>query len=270
MYKLIALDMDGTLLNSEHLITEKNKEAIKKANEEGVKVVLATGRMISGIESYLEELNLNTDNNYCVTCNGAIVVNAGTKEILSKIVLGYEDLCYLNELSKKLDVYIHAVTPTKSLVPKMNEFTEKELYMNKTRFEEIPLENADKSVEVIKVLFVGPKEKIASIMHTLPKEVYEKYTVVRSHDNFLEFLDKRINKGFGVKCLGEKLHINKEEIICVGDAENDLHMIEYAGLGVAMDNAFPDVKKAADFVTYSNNESGVAHVINKFILNKNH
>ncbi|EDS78510.1 phosphatase YidA [Clostridium botulinum C str. Eklund] len=268
MYKLIALDMDNTLLDSSKLITTKNKTAINKASKKGVKVVLATGRFISGISKYLKELDLDNKDNYCVTCNGAIVVNAGTHEIISKTLLEYDDLCYLYNLSRKLGVYVHALTADKCIVPKYNKFTAIEIGMNQVEYEEMPFSELDQSVEIIKILFVGPKEQIASIMNNLPKEVYEKYTVMRSHDNFLEFLNKKINKGFGVQCLGEKLGINKDEIICVGDAENDLHMIEYAGLGVAMENAFPDVKKAADYITYTNDESGVAHVINKFILNE--
>ena len=83
---------------------------------------------------------------------------------------------------------------------------------------------------------------------------------------FLEFLDKTVNKGTGVKLLAEKLNIRQDEIICIGDAENDIHMIEFAGLGVAMGNAFDNVKRAADFITKTNEEDGVAHVIDKFIL----
>jgi Cof subfamily protein (haloacid dehalogenase superfamily) len=100
----------------------------------------------------------------------------------------------------------------------------------------------------------------------IPKEFYDKYTVVKSAPYFLEFLNKKVNKGVGVKLLAEELGIDMKDVICVGDHENDLEMVQYAGLGVAMENAIDKLKDAANFVTTSNDDDGVAHVINKFIL----
>ncbi|MFU0823568.1 sugar-phosphatase [Clostridium sp.] len=266
MYKLIALDMDGTLLDKNNIISKENQQAIKKAKDKGVKIVLATGRTLKGIKPYLEELDITDGNNYCVTCNGSIVINSSTNEIITKVLLNYEDLLYLYKLSKKLNIYIHALTTSNCITPICNKYTKIEANMNRVSIEEVDFNTISGPLEIIKILFVGPEEKISLAINTLPKEVYDKYTVVRSYPYFLEFMHKEVNKGTGVESLAKKLHIKPSEIICVGDAENDLHMIKYAGLGVAMENAFPNVKKAADYITYSNNESGVAHVINKFIL----
>ena len=100
----------------------------------------------------------------------------------------------------------------------------------------------------------------------IPQEYYEKYTIVRSTPFFLEILRPEENKGSGISLLAKEIGLKQEEIICVGDAGNDKHMIEYAGLGVAMGNATDEIKGMADYVTLSNDEDGVAHVINKFIL----
>ena len=100
-----------------------------------------------------------------------------------------------------------------------------------------------------------------------PQEVKEKYTVLKSAPYFLEILDKRVNKGTGVKSLADVLGIKPEEIMAIGDQENDIAMIEYAGIGVAMDNAIPSVKEVANFVTKSNLEDGVAFAIEKYVLN---
>lgn len=266
MFKLIALDMDGTLLNEGKKISEENNIAIKKAKEKGVKVVLATGRPIKGIENYLNELDLISDEDYCITYNGSLVVNTGTKEILTQVLLKSEDVHYLYDLSKKLDIDIHALTTSGCITPKLSEYTELEIRMNNIPFEEIDFNNIKDDTEIVKVMFVGEEKKLSAVIEKLPREVYKKYNVVRSAPYFLEFLDKNVSKGTGVKALAEKLGINRSEIICVGDAGNDIDMIEYAGLGVAMKNAFPEVKKAANYITYSNEEDGVAHVINKFIL----
>lgn len=269
MYKLIALDMDGTLLDKNNIISRENYLSIRKAKDKGVKIVLATGRTLKGIRTYLEELDIIANDNYCVTCNGSIIINSGTKEILKKTLLNHEDLFYLYNLSKKLDIYIHALTTSKCITPIYNKYTQIEAKMNNVPIEEIDFNCISKSLEIIKVLFVGAEEKLSSVINNLPKEVYKKYTVVRSYPYFLEFMNKEVNKGAGVKSLAKKLGIKSSEVICVGDAENDLHMIKYAGLGVAMGNAFPNVKNVADYITYTNNENGVAHVINKFILKEN-
>ncbi len=130
----------------------------------------------------------------------------------------------------------------------------------------VDFDTIDKNTTIVKIMFVDPEEKLNKVIELLPKELYDKYTIVRSAPFFLEFLNKKVNKGFGVRLLAEKLGIKPSEVICIGDAENDIHMIEFAGLGVAMGNAFPEVKKKADYVTKTNEEDGVAHVIKKFVL----
>ena len=266
MFKLIALDMDGTLLNEEKKISKENMIAIKKAKEKGVKVVLATGRPIKGVENYLSELDLISDEDYCITYNGSLVVNTGTNELLTQVLLKSKDVHYLYDLSKKLDIDIHALTTSGCITPKLSEYTELEIKMNNIPFEEIDFNKIEDDTEIVKVMFVGEEKRLSAVIEKLPKEVYEKYNVVRSAPYFLEFLDKNVSKGTGVKSLAEKLDINRNEIICVGDAGNDIDMIKYAGLGVAMENAFPEVKKAANYVTYSNEENGVALVLIRFIL----
>ncbi|MCY6356800.1 sugar-phosphatase [Clostridium sp. ZS2-4] len=267
MYKLIALDMDGTLLKEDKTISEENFEAIKKAKEKGVKVVLSTGRPKKGIEKYLKELNLISDEDYCVTYNGSVIQNTGTAEIISKKLLTSEDAHYLYSLSKELDINIHALTPTSCIAPKLSKYTELEVTMNDIDFEEVDFTTLTDSTPVVKIMFVDEPDKLSEAISKLPGEIYEKYTVVQSAPFFLEFLDKTVNKGTGVKALADSLGINKNEVICIGDAGNDIHMIQYAGLGVAMGNAFSGVKKVANYITYTNEEDGVAHVINKFILN---
>ena len=113
---------------------------------------------------------------------------------------------------------------------------------------------------------IDEPEILQRAVDNLPEEVYEKYTVVRSAPFFLEFLNKEVNKGVGVEMLAKHLGVKREEVITMGDAGNDLHMIEYAGMGIAMGNAFDEVKEAANYITDSNNEGGVAKAIEKFVL----
>ena len=266
MYKLIAIDMDGTLLRKDKTISDKTKEAIKKAIEKGVKIVLASGRPLVGLERYLEELNIGSNEDYVLSFNGSVVQNVGTREIISKSILTGKDFKELYKVAQTLGVNIHAFTARGLVAPRMSEYTKVECDINHITAEIMDINELDDQEDVIKVMFVDPQDVIDEVIKKVPQAINEKYTVVRSAPFFLEFLSKKSSKGTAIKALATYLDIQKEEVICIGDAGNDLDMIEYAGLGVAMGNAFEEVKEAANYITLSNEEDGVAHVIEKFII----
>ncbi|MGL5379862.1 sugar-phosphatase [Clostridium sp.] len=269
MYKLIALDMDGTLLREDKSVSERTKKTIQEARDMGVTVVLATGRPIEGVRRYLEELKMLGENDYVLSYNGALVQKTKNKEAVSEIALSGSDVHYLHNLSKELGVNIHAFSEKQGLItPKNSKYTEVEATINEIKVTEVDFTKVDKDDVIIKIMMIDEPEILGAAIEKLPKEVYEKYTVVKSTPYFLEFLNKEANKGTGVELLANHLGIKREEVITMGDAGNDLHMIEYAGLGVAMENAFEEVKKAADYITDSNNNDGVAKAIEKFVLNK--
>ena len=269
MYKLVAIDMDGTLLREDKTISERTKKAIQSAREKDVTVVLATGRPIEGVSRYLEELNMYTDKDYVLSYNGALVQKTLSKEVIGKVALTGEDLHYLKKLSDELNVNIHAFSESKGLItPKNSKYTEVEASINNINIHEINFDTISKDEVIVKIMMIDEPEILGPAIENLPKEVFEKYTVVRSTPYFLEFLNKEVNKGVGVEMLAKHLGIKQEEVITFGDAGNDLHMIEYAGLGVAMANAFDEVKEAANYITDSNENDGVAKAIEKFILEK--
>ncbi|WP_461206782.1 sugar-phosphatase [Clostridium sp. DL1XJH146] len=268
MYKLIAIDMDGTLLNEEKKITKENYEAIMKAKEMGVKIVLSTGRPLNGILDYLKELNLFDEDCYSVVYNGSVVRNNHTGDIIYEKTITFDDLISLGDISKEIGFYIHALTPNGVITPKMNKYTQIEADINKIPIKEIDFREVSPNEEIIKVLMVQDPEIIDDLIEKLPKNLHTKYHTCKSAPFFFEFLNTEATKGLGVQKIAELLGIKQKEVICIGDAGNDLQMIEYAGLGVAMENAFDEVKKVADYITKSHTESGVAHVINKFVLNK--
>jgi Cof subfamily protein (haloacid dehalogenase superfamily) len=266
MYKLIALDMDGTLLREDKTISKETHKAIQRAKTKGVKVVLTTGRPIDGVKRYLKELDLINDDDYVISYNGALVQNTKTKEVIAQTVMSLDDIDYLYKISQELKVNIHALTDSSCITPKWSKYSQVEADINDIPLDFIDFNNINKDTIIVKIMFIDEPEHLSHVISKLPPEIYEKYTVLKSTPYFLEFLDKRVNKGAGVGILAKKLGIKTEEIICVGDAGNDLHMIQFAGLGVAMGNAFPEVKEVADYVTLSNEDNGVAHVINKFVL----
>lgn len=267
MYKLIALDMDGTLLKNDKTISDKTIEAIKLATKKNLHVVLCTGRPLNGIKKYLKELDLFDSKNYVICLNGALIQDT-TNNVISSFNLTHEDFNLLSDLSDELHVHMQAISPDSDITHNRNvsKYTVKHSLFNDMQLKIVDKYALPEETIVNKVMFIDDKEIIDRVISELPAWVYERFTVVRSSDVFLEILSKKANKGLAVSLLAEHLGLSKDEVICVGDAENDITMIEYAGLGVAMENAFPEVKKIANFITTSNEEDGVAKVIKEFML----
>lgn len=266
MYQLIALDMDGTLLNEDKNISKKTYETIMALKALGKRVILATGRPIHGVRRYIHELDLLDEDDYVVTYNGALVQSTKDCRVLLDVPLSISAYQELYELSQELGVNIHALTNDSVLTPKNNPYTELESNINQIPTVVIPVEEISDDIIIVKVMFVDAPEILDQIIIKLPQWVKDKYTIVRSAPFFLEFLDPKVNKGAGVHAITKALGLKQSQVICVGDAGNDLAMIEYAQLGVAMGNASDDLKSAADYITLSNQEDGVAHVIEKFML----
>lgn len=270
MYKLIALDIDGTLLNSEKKITNNVYESIQKAKNQGTKVVLSTGRPLPGVIPILEELKLTDNGDYVICFNGAVVQEVKSKKVIADIDMNVNDFKLIyNEVCKPNNSYIHINTPTNVITPheEPGEYSVLEAKLNKIPLIYKPANEIDENIKFCKIMIVDDPEKIEKIIPTISKDLHEKYTIVRSAPFFLEFLNKKANKGTALKALCKNINLPIEKTIAVGDEENDQHMIKFAGLGVAMGNARESIKEIADYTTSTNNEDGVANVINKFILN---
>lgn len=266
MYKLLALDMDGTLLNKDHNISNENCDAIRKAIEMGVKVVLTSGRPLSGLQDHLNKLNLTTEEDYVISLNGSIIQNAKSKEVLYKNRLSLEEVKYIYNLSTEMGIAIHAITMDKCITPKWNKYAEFEAKLNNLEVELVDFDKLDSNTEIIKLMLSEEKEILDKIIPKLPQKLYNEFSISKSAPFYIDVLPNKVSKGYAIEALAKKLGIEKNEIICMGDAGNDEHMIKYAGLGVAMGNADDELKEVANYITKSNDEHGVAHVIDKFIL----
>ncbi|MDP5254945.1 MULTISPECIES: Cof-type HAD-IIB family hydrolase [unclassified Vibrio] len=270
MYKLVAIDMDGTLLNPNKEITERTKQALFAAKDLGVRVVLASGRPRPGMQKYLEELQLTSQEDYLIHYNGSIVENVATGEVVHQAILTGKDAKCVAKLAAQLGGYVHAFSLEHGLItPEKNPYTDIEATINQLTITEMDFETLSDDHPIIKTMIVASEDNLKNIITQVPTDFKSTYTVVQSAPFFLEFLNPESNKGVGVAAICQKLGFDASEVICLGDAENDHHMIEYAGLGVAMDNAMPQTKAIADFITDSNENDGVAKVIEQFIINKN-
>ena len=267
MYKVLALDMDGTLLNSNKVISSKTKEALHKAKDNGVKIVLASGRPIDGLKKYLKELDLIHDNQYVLSYNGCLVQETKSEKIIHEMGLKGKDLHDIYKLSLELGVNIHAFSPERGLItPKISKYTEVEAELNGIDINVCDFNKIKEDESIIKIMFIDEAEILDRVLKEIPKELFDRYNIVKSTPYFLEFINKNGNKGVGLHALAKHMNITNKEIIACGDAANDLEMLEYAGFGVAMGNAIKEIKEASSFVTSSNNEDGIARVINKYIL----
>ncbi|EPW3767955.1 sugar-phosphatase [Vibrio fluvialis] len=269
MYKLIALDMDGTLLNSQKQISPRTKLAIAEAREQGIKVVLASGRPIDGMRSKLEELNIQSKDDYVLYYNGSMVANVGTGDIIYQQILDGRSAKMVARLANEMGVNTHAFSQVHGLItPKTSKYTEVEAQINGLSITEMDFEQLEDDHPIIKAMIVAEPELLTRTIASLPADLHQQYTIVQSAPFFLEFLNTQSNKGVGVKAIADHLNIPASQVICMGDAENDHHMLQYAGMGIAMANAMEETKRIADYITLSNDEDGVAAAIEKFALNK--
>lgn len=266
--KLIAVDIDGTLLNTKREVTPEVFSAVQDAKAAGVKIVIATGRPIAGVQNLLDELNLKDAGDYVITFNGGLVQDTSTGEDIVKEIMTYEDYQDIEFLSRKLGVHMHAITKDGIYTANRNigKYTVYEAgLVNMPVYYRTPEEMVDK--EIVKIMYIDEPEILDQAIAKLPKELYDKYTLVKSAPFYLEIVKKTVNKGAAVVHLAEKLGLTKEETMAIGDEENDRAMLEVVGNPVVMENGTDELKKIAKYITKSNDESGVAYAIREWVLN---
>jgi len=267
MIKLIALDMDGTLLNNDKKISERNQHAIQCARDAGIKVVLASGRPPQGLQQFLTQLQLTSNDDFCVSYNGSLVQRVGSGEILHQTSLKGTDIKMVFALSQQLGVSIHAFSVKQGLITHQhNQWTDVEAAINGISATEVDFTTLADDDDFIKVMLVADKARLTEAIAQLPAPLKANYTVVRSADIFLEVLHPASNKGIAIEKLCQVLGLSAQQVMCVGDAENDHAMLTFAGLAVAMENADDNTKAIADHITASNHQDGVALAIEEKAL----
>ncbi|WP_086348586.1 Cof-type HAD-IIB family hydrolase [Candidatus Enterococcus clewellii] len=268
MIKLVAIDLDGTLLNSQKQISDKDKKTLSLAKEQGVKIVICTGRPLAAIVGYLDELGLNEPGDYSITFNGGLVQKNDTGEIIEKALMPLEHIHELYELAVSLNIPLDVLSEGTVLhLPTSEEYPS--IYgrlNNLLTFEPIVLTEMAADRIYNKAVVAIDEEYLDEQIKKIPAEFYERYEVIKTRSNLLEFMPKGITKAYGISLLARDLAIKQEEVMTIGDEENDLPMIEYAGIGVAMENAVEMVKKAADVITKNNDQSGVAEAVKEYVL----
>lgn len=273
-YKLIACDLDETLLNDEHLVGKRNVDAIRKAREEyGVKFVPATGRGFMQIQPELKELELHDlSKEYVISFNGGALTENKDNRIIEFKGLEFSKMKEIFEAGLNFDVCIHVYTPDNLYVYNISE-SEQERIKNQKLEVIYPKENSVdflKDTPISKILYQNVDVPYLMSLEDGLKPITDGHCAVSySSNRYMEFNALGVDKGQGLIDLANKLGIAIEDTIAVGDNYNDMAMLKVAGLSVAANNAVDDVKAACDYTTNANNNEGVvAELIEKFIFNE--
>ncbi len=262
-YKLVAADMDGTLLTDDKRVTPRTAEAIRRVSEAGVYFCLSTGRPLGGVSRYLDQLGLTTP---VIAYNGAVIVDPVTGDFLYEQGLEPEAAEEIWRLGLEADTTIIVWSQGQLFVSRMDERVEKYKVISGVE----PVVAGDLSPiaarGITKMLWYDEPERMDYLQTDIAARLTRPVNYATSNPRFLEFFDRRVSKAAAMERLGQRLGIAREEMIAVGDGFNDIPMLTYAGLGVAMANAPEEIKALCGHVTASNEEDGVALMLERFCL----
>ena len=263
--RLVAMDLDDTLLRDDWTISPAVKEAIQAAQAQGVKMTIATGRMTISTRPYAEQLGVDIP---VITYHGAMVQQILSGEILYRQVIASPLAAEIVAELLAQGIHVQIYIKDRVIVQQENEWSRLYARIASVEFEQANLaETLDQEPDgVEKILLMGEEQDLDKLAVTLRQRYGQDIHFTKSKPYFLELTDIRVNKGAALAALAERFGIAREEIMAIGDSYNDLEMIEYAGLGVAMGNARPEIQRRADVVTASNEEDGVAQAIRDYVL----
>ena len=266
MYKLIAMDLDGTLNNDEKRITEKTLQALLNAQKRGIRLALASARPSPGLYKERDILRMAENGGILMSYNGGRIVDAGTGKVLFETAMDVDT-------TKSVLRFLETLPVTPILDDGIRFYvTDPEGYKVQyecwnNQMECTQVENLAEFLPFapVKILMSVQPEELLAVQEKIASFLPESLTVVQTAPFYLEVIPKTINKGQGIRDICKVLGLDTEEVIAFGDAANDIPMLLSAGMGVAMGNAQQPVKDAADYVTASNNEDGIAVALQKFL-----
>ncbi len=267
-YKIIFTDLDDTLLNSEKKISQLDKKAIMKAQEAGIKFVLASGRPTFAMYDLARELELAKYGSFILSFNGSIITDCKTGKNIFEESLTREDLHLMYDFAKENNCHILTYIDDEIISETESEYIDVEV--NLTKMPHRLVKNFKDSVNksAVKCMLLEEPSYLKKVEKKLKEKYGDKYSIAISKPFFLEVTKLGVDKGVALEKLVETLGIKIEESIAVGDSYNDLPMLKSAGLPACVANANEDIKKVCSFISKSNDEGGMAYLIEKLIFNK--
>lgn len=267
-FKLLALDLDDTLLNDDLQISPRNMAAIRRVAARGMMVTIATGRMFSSALPYARQLEVNLP---LITYHGALIKYAGSGEVLRHCPVPLERALEILDLSEELGFHVNLYLHDRLFVKEENENTR--YYRT---IASIPLEQVGnlsrfllkQKEEPTKLTIINTAEdgSLEDLQQMLRERYLPELSILKSRPFFLEITHREATKGRALDFLARREGISAEEIVAIGDSYNDIDMLQFAGVGVAVANAPAEVKKVADVITRSSREDGVAAFLEEYLL----
>lgn len=267
-YRMLALDLDGTLTTSEKKVSPATRTAVHAAIEAGVNVVLCSGRPLVGVAPVAEELALDRYGGFLACNNGSFIVDWKTKVVLEDLTIPRVAVDLACQVAHECGVYAICYDDNQAYSENPEDpYVEQERFNNSSVMTKVDDLASFITWEPNKIMVVGEPDTLQPAYERLSALLEGQATIIRSEPYFVEVVPRGVGKDIALIKLGGVLGASRAQTIAVGDGYNDIPMLDYAGLAVAMDNAYDGVKPHADWVAPSNDADGVAAVIGRFILN---
>jgi Cof subfamily protein (haloacid dehalogenase superfamily) len=265
--RLVAMDLDDTLLRDDWTISPRVVKAIQKAQGQGVKMTIATGRMPISARPYVEQLGLDVP---VITYHGAMIQHVLSGEILFRRVIPCALAAEIVRDVLGRGVYAQVYLKDRVIAQELGKWSQEYEQIASVRVEQggllTLLSQEPEGVE--KILLMAKESDLDQLAPLLRRLYGEKVHLTKSKPCFLEVMDCSVNKGVALAAVAERFGIAREEVMAIGDSFNDLEMIKYAGIGVAMGNARLEIQEQADIVTVTNEQDGVAEAIERYVLSR--
>lgn len=266
-YKVLALDLDGTLTNSEKVITPRTKAALLTAADAGTTIVLASGRPTVGIQPLAQELELASRGGCILSYNGGKIIDCKTGHALVQHAFPPEIIPTVCTFARYWNV-VALTYDSQGIVTEQaaNPYVQEEARINKIPVRQVDDLAAEVDWPINKLLLVGDPVDMPHVEELMQQEFAGRLSIYRSAPFFIETMPLGVEKSASLALLLRTMGLFPKDLMACGDGWNDLPMIQFAGLGVAMGNAVPQVRMAADYVTADNDHDGVGLAVEKFIL----
>ncbi|MCZ8512115.1 Cof-type HAD-IIB family hydrolase [Paenibacillus filicis] len=262
-YRIIALDVDGTLLNDRYELTSGTVESVRMAHDAGARIVLCTGRGPANAIPVLEQMKLD---GVLITHNGAVTVETPSRRLLHQISFQVAELESLTVYCRERQVHFDVCTAWEMYAEGIGEEA-KAMYAKFMLTPHIVPDVLRHAEPLVKFTLFGSEEQMDRVEADIPAlELPPSLTAIRSGVHFIDVMPAAASKGEALKELAALWGVDRSAVVAMGNYYNDVDMIRFAGLGIAMDNSPEDVKKAADAVVPSNNEEGVRFALQRYVL----
>lgn len=267
--RLLALDLDGTLTNSQKEISGRNKTALYEAEKLGVRVALASGRPALGIRRLADELWLSQRGGFIMAYNGGEITDCQSGKIIFRRTLPEALVPKIAELGRELGMHLISYNDNEIVSERPEgEYVQKEAFCCRTKVRRV--DRIEEALLQAPVKFISADEPdfLREVLPVFQERFGAEVNLFFSEPYFMEIVPREIEKAFGLAKIAEYLGIGREQIMAMGDGYNDVPMMRYAGLSVAMANGCEETKAAADHITCSNDEDGVAEAVKAYILER--